>query len=483
MPAEEIRRRSRFMIRVLEWDDPRARYPNVWREGMPCQILAFETVASRLRLGDLIAVCYPASQKYAERSERFVGIGRVTGVRRAHDPALGWVDLETAHRFDPPLDLGETPRRVFLCCDPGWPGREVTLFRRVFDAAVAAGWRPSPLEEDGVPRGRPTERVVPSEAAREAGPREEPGAIVSSQADGAADGVGAAEREASPVPSQAPFRTLRPVPKARAFGGADYGGDMRDPKDGTWLALVELGDGERLRVVRLEPTGRTGLLAHLRDADSELMHVEAFGFDFPFGLPLPFAEALLGGPFPAEGWWALARRLEKMSRPEYLIALEDFRDAHGEIKRYTDEVAEAFSPLHRTSPDLGPMTYHGIRMIAEERSRYAVRPFESARGRLLLEVYPRGLVRRLGLETQTGEQGPTTAIVFALAGLEQYPVDVEEPFLARCLATRDALDAVLAARAAAVAALTGEANVSPEELAPDASDRLRKEGWIYGLHG
>ena len=49
-------------------------------------------------------------------------------LRRADDPAYGWIDLETAHRFDPPLDLGESPRRVFLCCDQGWPDRDVALF-------------------------------------------------------------------------------------------------------------------------------------------------------------------------------------------------------------------------------------------------------------------------------------------------------------------------------------------------------------------
>ena len=66
------------------------------------------------------------------------------------------MELETAHRFEKPLDLGESPRRVFLCCDPGWPEREVQLFRRVFDAAVAAGWsrwaEPDVLERIGVLR-------------------------------------------------------------------------------------------------------------------------------------------------------------------------------------------------------------------------------------------------------------------------------------------------------------------------------------------
>lgn len=452
MSLDEARRRSRWIMRAMEWDDPKARYPNVWHEGMPRQILAFDTVATRVRLGDLIAVFSPPSAKHPERSERFVGIARVVAVRRAHDPSLGWIELETAHRFEPPLDLGEGPRRVFLCCDPGWPPREVAFFRRVFDAAVAAGWKPTEEEgEEGASRPAAPPR-------RERDDTEE-----------------ATPREARPP---AP----RPPPTGRLFAGVDYSGDMRDPKDKTWLAVVERTDADRLRLVRLEATGRTGLERHLRDADAELQRVEAFGLDFPFALPIPFAESLLGGPFPEEGWWALAKRLERMTRPEYLIALQEFRDAHGELKRLTDERAQAFSPLHRVNPDLGPMTYHGIRMIAEDRSRFAVRPFESAKGRLLLEVYPGGSLRRLGVRArEDGEEGRSRAILQALSEAASHPVDVGEPFRRNCLDHRDALDAVLAARCAAVAVLGGEVDRPLEELAPGESDRLRKEGWIYGL--
>ncbi len=151
MALDETRRRSRWIIRAMEWDDTKARYPNIWRDGMPCHILAFDTVAERLRLGDLVAVYNPQSQRHPQRSDRFAGLARVVGLRRSHDPALFWVDLETAHRFDPPLDLGEAPRRVFVCCDPGWPAREVALFRRVFAAAVHAGWAPSGEDSEESP--------------------------------------------------------------------------------------------------------------------------------------------------------------------------------------------------------------------------------------------------------------------------------------------------------------------------------------------
>ncbi len=346
MQTEELRRRSRWLMRVMEWDDARARYPNIWHEGMPRQVLAFDRVASRLRLGDLIATYYPASQRHPERSEKYLGISRVAGLRLADTAEFAWIDLETAHRFQPPLDLRQQPRRVFLCCDPGWPAPEVALFQQVFDAAVAAGWEPAELDQLP-PSAEPVADAAPSVTAK-------PKTIIE---------IAEPKNQVTKTPSPA-------TPTGRLFAGVDYSGDMRDPREATWLAIVELRE-PKLAVFRLEPTGRHGLQGYLRDPDQALMNVEAIGLDFPFGLPIAFAETLLGGPFPEEGWWALAKRMEKLSRPDYLIAVQDFRDTQGEAKRLTDERYEAFSPLHRVNPDLGPMTYHGIRMIA--RGAFALR--------------------------------------------------------------------------------------------------------------
>ena len=90
---------------------------------------------------------------------------------------FGWIDLETAWRFTPPLSLGQQPRRVFLCCDPDWPGPEVELFGKVFDAAVAAGWKPREEEQEPVTAGAaPVPSLGPEpapEGGEEAGPEAE----------------------------------------------------------------------------------------------------------------------------------------------------------------------------------------------------------------------------------------------------------------------------------------------------------------------
>jgi len=390
-------------------------------------------------------------------------------LRQAESKGLAWLDLETAFRFRVPLKLSTAPRRVFLCCDPGWPSAEVDLFREVYAAAVDEGWRPR--EDESIPDAEASpslpetvsEPVAKSEPVVEAEPAvaEEPA------------------KEEAPSPSdeaqQSASPAAAPSDDRRAFAGAHYSGNMRDPRDRTWLALV-LTNGERLELARLEPTGRSGLEARLRDPSPTLMQAEAIGLGFPFGFPLDFHEQLTGGGSAADDWWSLVKRVKHLTRPEFLGAAHEFLDAKGEVKRYTDEVAGTDSPLHRDQRDLPPMTYHGIRMIGGDRSRYAVRPFENAQARLLLEVSPDGVLRKLGL----AGSGRKT-ILERFATLEHLPIDISPEFRKSCTDRDGALRAVLAARSAAMAVLSGESEKSPDELAVTEADRIRREGWIYGL--
>ena len=82
MKHDDLQHRSRFILRAMEWDDPKAKYPNIWVDGMPRMLLAIDRIAGRLRLGDLVATYHPASQRHPQRSDRFVGISRVCALRR-----------------------------------------------------------------------------------------------------------------------------------------------------------------------------------------------------------------------------------------------------------------------------------------------------------------------------------------------------------------------------------------------------------------
>ena len=97
------------------------------------------------------------------------------------------------------------------------------------------------------------------------------------------------------------------------------------------------------------------------------------------------------------------------------------------------------------------------------------------------EVYPGGFVRRHGLDKEKVPGGRLASIVTALTRLPRLPVDVDAPWRSKCLSQRDALDALLAARCAAGAVLSGEIDREPAELAPENAEQVKTEGWIYGL--
>ena len=60
-------------------------------------------------------------------------------------------------------------------------------------------------------------------------------------------------------------------------------------------------------------------------------------------------------------------------------------------------------------------------------------------------------------------------------------MDVGARFRRICLGSREALHAAVSARCAAIAVLTGEADRNADELVAGEGERLRREGWIYGL--
>lgn len=496
--AQKARRRSRWMLRALEWNDPRARYPNLWVDGMPVQILAFDTVAMRLHLGDLIAVFHPGPKSGARKKGVFVGLSRVAGLRKSFLPDQYWIDLETAHKLKKPLAPARVPRRVFLCCDPEWPGPDVELFGELFAAAVAEGWKPGPGEGEEPGQRAVAEAMEPTEPMQ-AKPRVEGEAAVEPESPGEPEAPTSAENgtpesgssdgssvlnemEASMEPAAAEAPVEEPEPAGRLFAGVELGPGLRDERNDTWMAVVQLVGEENpgLELVRLEPCGRAGMSRHLKSPDSVLARVEGFGIGFPFALPESFVKAIHDGDYPSDGWWGLVRFMEKTRYPEYLMKIQEFCKEQEEPVRYTDEKAGSGSPLKRSRPDLGSAAYHGIRMLAEERSRYTVRPFESAKGRYLFEVRPPLKEVSLDEETIRDRNRWKREIQDRLGGLPALPVRLDDRFRELCGTSGAALKAVLAARQAAAAILSGEVEKSPEELDEEQAERIAREGWIYG---
>ena len=255
--------------------------------------------------------------------------------------------------------------------------------------------------------------------------------------------------------------------------GVDFSGATDDRN--TWVAEASLDDG-MLTLDSCQPIRRAHLTELLRDAPTTCLAA----MDFPFGVPLPFTH-----------WWALdSESVSDLWEVSAGTSFEEFRahrDAfvarNGELKRACDTYyAESYSSLHVANPNMLPMTYHGMRMLAALRkARWAIAPMDSGnRDRTAIEVMPGATLRALGLPYKGYKKGRRALdlrrrIFDGLPRRAAIPVSGMAALSEVCTFCDDALDAV-------VAAFTGALWVG----APDAfrlpSDEERElanmEGWM-----
>ncbi|MCI0439199.1 MAG: DUF429 domain-containing protein, partial [Chloroflexi bacterium] len=168
---------------------------------------------------------------------------------------------------------------------------------------------------------------------------------------------------------------------------------------------------------------------------------------------------------------------------------DEFVALYGEPKRLCDTYyPESYSCLHKTNPNMVPMTFYGMRMLHRLWSVGCDVPPLPARtaGRpLLLEAMPGAALKALGLPYKGYKNGANAAslrrrILDELPGRSFIPVRGLDRFESLCLATHDCLDAVVAAVVAALWAKSPHhfRLPTPEEMrAPDG--RALVEGWLY----
>lgn len=279
---------------------------------------------------------------------------------------------------------------------------------------------------------------------------------------------------------------------AMLVGGVDFSGAKTTPND-TWLVTGHLGS-MGLEVASVKNPGSLALAAEL-DA---LPEIRTVGFDFPFSLPVDFmrylARKLEVDEF--QEWQELAMKLVFMTYEQFSAITAEFEAT----KRFTDKNAgrQAKSPLHQVNPNMVPMTFHGIRLLARlNPSRYAVIPFQSASGSLctVMEVYPREILWLLGVPDQgyktkdkkTAEKtlAVRREIVDGLLNLREKGgakyqgcprLNMTNAIKGQIIASDHALDALVACYAAGLYFANPE--LFPDPLDFD-NDCVLTEGWIY----
>ncbi len=246
--------------------------------------------------------------------------------------------------------------------------------------------------------------------------------------------------------------------------GVDFSG-ARDDKN-TWLAEGSVEDGV-LTLDSCRPIRRAHLTELLRDAPTPCIAA----MDFPFGLPLAFAAYWLGRATSLVDLWEIGAG---GGFERFLERRDAFVEQQGEPKRACDTYyPESYSSLHRANPNMLPMTYRGIEMMAGLRDTgWAVAPMESGnRDRTAIEVMPGATLRALGLPYKGYKKGRNALelrkrILDGLVESTRVPVAGLRELSETCMFSDDALDAV-------VAALTGALWVA----APDAFRLPSDEEW------
>lgn len=263
--------------------------------------------------------------------------------------------------------------------------------------------------------------------------------------------------------------------------GVDFSG-AAEPGEDIWLTTGEW-DGQRLRVTDARPaseafdaSGRDAVLDGLREF---VRDGGVTGLDFSFGLP----RAVL--PDSVDSWTESLQWVREREYDDALTAQADWKerarasDADGvELKRATDRPVGASSPYSFITRY---QTFHGMcdllwPLVSE--GTVSVEPMVDGGGSALLEIYPAGTLRALGLPDRKYKDdakypdGPARREAI-LDGLVAWGADVPDSVRRRLLSDPegDALDSLVGAVATARAVESGF-EVEGERYHP-------VEGYIY----
>ena len=276
--------------------------------------------------------------------------------------------------------------------------------------------------------------------------------------------------------------------------GVDFSGAKADQN--TWVTQGTLSGGV-LTLESCKPTPRAGLA----DLLASLPGTAVAALDFPFSVPEVFARRWLPGAEAMPELWEAAAAMEF---EEFMSLRDDFVAEHGEPLRRGDlYFPECFSCLHKTNPNMVPMTFRGMQMLDglwQAGCRVPPLPGQGRTGPLLLESMPGAALRAFGLPFKGYKKGQhsielrrrilnglDTRSGLTLANLVRFNDD--------CVGNDDCLDSVVAAVAACLWSRDRALFRLPQDGPGDATRRggtpappnpndnelatARLEGWLY----
>ena len=300
----------------------------------------------------------------------------------------------------------------------------------------------------------------------------------------------------------------------RTIVGVDFSGAQGDKN--TWITEGKL-NGDNLKINFACSIKRNDLTEHLKNLKGDTVAA----LDFPFGIPIAFAEELCPSRLEMPDLW---KAVSQMCLNDFLDQRNKFvaEDKTKEFLRVGDiHIPGCYSCLHDVNPNMVPMTFYGMKMLHELwESGCKVPPVSNpadCKGTVLLETMPGAVLWSLRLpEKNSGKaykkrgEPAQTRRKQILNGLDRRS-KINLPVLKmdnsqiyrKCLENHDCLDSVVAAVGAAMWANKFEfkhpsdARVVTESVSDSTVNSRRKargspgldtmielkaalrEGWIY----
>lgn len=283
----------------------------------------------------------------------------------------------------------------------------------------------------------------------------------------------------------------------RPILGVDFSGAKSD--SATWVTRGCLRDGS-LELESCAPVSRSELANLLSAAPASAVAA----LDFPFSVPQQFAATWQPEAAAMPELWQAAAAMEFV---DFLSLRDRFVAQEGEPLRRGDlYFPECYSCLHKFNPNMVPMTFRGMQMLARlwaAGCRVPPLPDTGQDGPLLLESMPGAALRAYGLPFKGYKNGANAKALRenVLAGLQAgsgVSVTNLHKFRQTCLDSHDGLDSVAAAVTAVLWCRDpGLFQLPQESLVIDAPDEARKhrassqalmwselqaaclEGWLY----
>ncbi len=273
--------------------------------------------------------------------------------------------------------------------------------------------------------------------------------------------------------------------------GVDFSGAK--PDKNTWVSQGILDRGV-LTLASCQPLPR----AQLADLLASLPGTAVAALDFPFSVPRDFAARWVPEAKAMPRLWAAAAA---MDFEEFMSLRDDFVTERGEPLRRGDlYFPECYSCLHKVNPNMVPMTFRGMQMLAELWSagcRVPPLPGQGRAGPLLLESMPGAALRAFGLPYKGYKKGRRSmelrnTILDGLEACSGVQIRNLAQFKGDCIASDDCLDSVVAAVTACLWDRDQSLFRLPKDGPGDATQRggtpdpdenelatARLEGWLY----